>query len=59
MAVVKDDELVYQRAFGFADGPASIEATPESIYRWWSLTKILTAMAIFQLHERETARHRG
>ena len=53
VAVVKDDELVYQRAFGFADGPASIEATPESIYRWWSLTKILTAMAIFQLHERE------
>ena len=52
VAVVKDDELVYQRAFGFADGPASIEATPKTIYRWWSLTKILTAMAIFQLHER-------
>ena len=52
VAVVKDDELVYQRAFGFANGPAGIEATPKSIYRWWSLTKILTAIAIFQLHER-------
>ncbi len=52
VAVVKDDELVYERAFGFANGPAKIEATPKSIYRWWSLTKILTAMAIFQLHER-------
>ena len=52
VAVVKDDELVYQRAFGFANGPESIEATPKSIYRWWSLTKILTAIAIFQLHER-------
>ena len=48
VAVVKDDELVYQRAFGFANGPAGIEATPKSIYRWWSLTKILTAIAIFQ-----------
>jgi CubicO group peptidase (beta-lactamase class C family) len=52
VAVVKDDELVYQRAFGFANGPEGIGTTPKSIYRWWSLTKILTAIAIFQLHER-------
>lgn len=51
VAVVKDDNVVYQRAFGFADGPARIEATPKTIYRWWSLTKILTAIAILQLHE--------
>lgn len=52
VSVVKDDAIVYQRAFGLADGPGGIEATPRSIYRWWSLTKILTAVAILQLHER-------
>lgn len=52
VAVVKGDVVVYQRAFGFADGPAQVAATPQSIYRWWSLTKILTAVAILQLHER-------
>ena len=50
-AVVKDDRLVYNRAFGYSDGPRSIKAVPETVYHWWSMTKIPTAVAILQLRE--------
>ena len=49
--VVKDGEVVYNKAFGFADGPRNIKATPDTIYHWWSMTKIPTAIAIMQLQE--------
>lgn len=49
--VVKDGQAVYNNAFGLADGPAQIQATSDTIYRWWSTTKIFTAVAIFQLQE--------
>jgi len=51
LVVVKDGKLVYNRAFGLADGPQQIAATPETVYHWWSMTKIVTAIAILQLHE--------
>ena len=50
-AVVKDGRLVYNRAFGYADGPRSIKAVPETVYHWWSMTKIPTVVAILQLRE--------
>jgi CubicO group peptidase (beta-lactamase class C family) len=51
IVVVKDGKLVYNRAFGLADGPKQIAATPETVYHWWSMTKIVTAIAILQLQE--------
>ncbi|MFN8442860.1 MAG: serine hydrolase domain-containing protein [Caldilineaceae bacterium] len=51
IVVVKDGKLVYNRAFGLADGPNQIAATPETVYHWWSMTKIVTAIAILQLNE--------
>ena len=51
VVVVKDGRLVYSRAFGFADGPRNIKATPETVYHWWSMTKIPTAIAVLQLSE--------
>jgi len=50
--VVKDGQMVYNRAFGYADGPNQIIATPETVYHWWSMTKIPTAIAILQLQEK-------
>lgn len=50
-AVVKDGRLVYNRAFGYADGPRGIQAVPETVYHWWSMTKIPTVVAILQLME--------
>ncbi len=49
--VVKDGEVVYNNAFGFADAPRKIKATPDTVYHWWSMTKIPTAIAIMQLQE--------
>jgi CubicO group peptidase (beta-lactamase class C family) len=54
LAVVKDGEIVYQRGFGLADGPKNIAATPDTVFQWMSISKIATAVAIFQLHERGT-----
>ena len=52
VVIVKDNETVYSRAFGYADGPNRIIATPETVYHWWSMTKIPTAIAILQLQEK-------
>jgi D-alanyl-D-alanine carboxypeptidase len=52
VVVVKDGKMVYNRAFGLADGPRQIVATPETVYHWWSMTKIPTAIAIMQLQEK-------
>src|SRR5687768_12560698 len=51
VVVVKDGDIVYNNAFGFADGPRKIRATPDTVYHWWSMTKIPTAIAIMQLQE--------
>ena len=52
VAVVKDGKTVYQRAFGMADGPKQMRATDATVYHWWSMTKIATAIAVMQLRER-------
>lgn len=51
LVVVKDGEIVYQEGFGLADGPRNIATTAETVYQYWSITKIPTAIAILQLHE--------
>lgn len=52
VVVVKDGQMVYNRAFGLADAPRNVAATPETVYHWWSMTKIPTAIAILQLQEK-------
>lgn len=51
MIIVKNDSIVFSKGFGWADGPRKIKATPETVYHWWSITKIPTAIAILQLQE--------
>jgi D-alanyl-D-alanine carboxypeptidase len=51
LAVVKDGRLVYNRAFGEEDGPHNKPATVDTVYHWWSMTKIPTLFAIMQLVE--------
>jgi CubicO group peptidase (beta-lactamase class C family) len=52
IAVVKNDSIIYSRGFGWADQPRKIHATSNTVYHWWSCTKIATAIAILQLQER-------
>lgn len=51
IAIVKNGQIVYSKAFGKADGPAQLAAIPDTVYHWWSMTKIPTAIAILQLHD--------
>jgi CubicO group peptidase (beta-lactamase class C family) len=50
--VVKNGRIVYNNAFGFADGPRGKKAETNTVYHWWSMTKIPTAIAIMQLQEK-------
>lgn len=52
VAVVKDGEVIYANGFGVADGPRNVSTTKDTVYHWWSMTKIPTAVAVMQLHER-------
>lgn len=51
LAVVKDGSIVYNKAFGFADRPGGVKASTDTVYHWWSMTKIPTAITIMQLQE--------
>jgi len=51
VSVVKDGKVVYQRGFGWADGPKRLPASADTVYHWWSMTKVPTAIAILQLHD--------
>ncbi|NJC98868.1 MAG: beta-lactamase family protein [Anaerolineae bacterium] len=51
LVVVKDENIIYNNAFGYADGPGGVKAKTDTVYHWWSMTKIPTAIAIMQLQE--------
>lgn len=51
LVVTKNGRTVYAKGFGMADRPRHLAATPETVYHWWSITKIPTAIAILQLQE--------
>jgi CubicO group peptidase (beta-lactamase class C family) len=53
VVVVKGGEVIYNKGFGHADGPRRIEAASDTIYHWWSMTKIPTAIAVMQLQEQD------
>lgn len=53
LVVVKEGEVVYEKGFGLADGPRNIPTTPDTVYNYWSITKIPTAVSILQLQEQE------
>ena len=42
---------MYNRGFGYADQPRGERATPDTVYHWWSMTKIPSAIAVMQLQE--------
>lgn len=51
VSVIKNGAVVYAKGFGLADGPNGAAAREDTVYSWWSMTKIPTAVAILQLHE--------
>ena len=52
IALVDDQQVIWQKGFGYADLENGIPATPATIYRAGSIAKLFTAAAIVQLAER-------
>lgn len=51
IALVDDQQIVWQRGFGYADLASGLPATPETVYRAGSIAKVFTAAATMQLAE--------
>lgn len=51
VAILRDGEIVYARAFGSADLEAGTPATPDTRYRCASVSKVLTVTALGRLVE--------
>ncbi|MDA8428700.1 MAG: serine hydrolase [Geobacteraceae bacterium] len=51
IALVDDQKVVWAQGFGYADEANKIPATPDTIYRVGSISKLFTATAVMQLAE--------
>ena len=51
IALVDDQQVVWQQGFGYADKQAGIRATPDTLYHLGSIAKVFTATAAMQLDE--------
>lgn len=52
IGVVYDHELVWAKGYGFADIEHGIPATPETVFRIGSISKVFTAIAVMQLRDK-------
>src|SRR5688500_10873505 len=51
IGVVYDQELIWAKGFGYADVASQKAATPTTVYRIASITKLFTSTAIMQLRD--------
>ena len=51
IAIVDDQKVVWAQGFGYSDAKNEIHATPETVYRIGSISKLFTAMATMKLVE--------
>lgn len=51
ISVIDDKNILYAKGFGYADAGKNVPATPETIYRAGSISKLFTAAKIMQLHQ--------
>ncbi len=51
LGIVHDQELIWAKGYGFSDPQTRTPATPATVYRIGSVTKLFTATAIMQLRD--------
>ncbi|MFQ5454665.1 MAG: serine hydrolase domain-containing protein [Nitrospirota bacterium] len=51
IALVDENHLIFAEGFGYADIKEKVKATPETVYRVGSISKLFTAVAVMQLAE--------
>src|SRR5437763_8502720 len=52
IAVLAEGERAWSDGFGFADIDTRLPASTETVYLWFSMTKLVTATAVVQLAQR-------
>lgn len=52
LAIVDDGKIVYSTGYGFSDAEKVTPAGDETVYRIGSTTKVITSLAVMQLHEK-------
>ena len=52
VAVVRADAVHWLAGLGLADLATRTPATPDTLYLWFSMTKLVTATAVMQLADR-------
>ena len=53
IALVDDSGVIWSDGFGWSDREGRVPATPETVYRVGSLSKLLTATAVMQLADEQ------
>ena len=53
IAIVRDQQTVYEDGFGFADSAKLVPATAHTVYRVGSVSKLFTALAVMKLAEQQ------
>jgi CubicO group peptidase (beta-lactamase class C family) len=51
VGIVNNGQVYYTRGYGYADPDARAPVTPNTLFRWASISKTLTATAVLQLDE--------
>lgn len=51
VTVVKDEKIIYNKGFGYADWETLKPVTTESVFRWASMSKSITALVGLKLQE--------
>lgn len=51
IALIDDQNVIWQQGFGHADRENDVRATPETVYRAGSIAKLFTSAAVMQLAE--------
>lgn len=51
IAIVKDQETIWAKAYGYANREGKVQATPATVYSICSISKLFTSIAIMQLYE--------
>jgi CubicO group peptidase (beta-lactamase class C family) len=52
IALVDDQDVIWSKGFGYADKANDLDASPKTIYRVGSVSKLFTSLAIMQLVEK-------
>ncbi|HRW29764.1 MAG TPA: serine hydrolase domain-containing protein, partial [Emcibacteraceae bacterium] len=51
VSFVDDQKIIYAKSFGYANPHTELEATPDTLYRIASNSKLFTSLAIMQLRD--------